>query len=918
MIRFVPGFRFPVCMKTYIRSFLGAVLTLPETRGFRWIAPALALLAVARVTAASANDFVPDELLVSFQPGARGAEQARNALGASRIKAWPEINAEHWHLPPGLGVEQAVRLLANNPNVVFAEPNYVVRATDLPNDARLPEQWSVHNIALNGGVIDADIDAPEAWAIRTDASSIVVGVLDSGIDYNHPDLAANLWTNAGEMGTDSQGRNRATNGVDDDLNGYVDDWRGWNFVSNNNDPFDDNSHGTHAAGILGAVGNNGIGVAGVAWSVKLMPLKHLDANGNGAISAATDAVLYAAKFVDGSGRKIVQITSHSYGSYSKSRTFESALKNCGALVVAGAGNDAVSTLHYPAAYALPNIVAVAATDSADAFASFSNFGSWVQVAAPGVNILSTLPGNAYGLKTGTSMATPHVSGVAALALAQNPGISTAGLKALILGNVDVVPGLAGKVSTSGRVNARKVLGAPELPPDNTPPPSVIDLAASPTSATSVTLNWTVPTDDVASYWYDLRWSRSPITTDAEYDVAGRVNYEPNPGPPGSAESTTVEGLPEQSTLYFALKTTDWAGNVSPLSNQATAQTPEGDWSYVRLDWGYNMGNHVSLGVTDQGMWAVAYDDLNTGVLRCASLLPSMTSFTKEAVMSSSGHPSLVYSSSTGEIGISHRYGTKLYYCLKSSGAWVNTAVDSKDVAAGETSVALDNSGAPSISYLKGGRSPGLYVARRNGTTWSTQQVDSQAKAAIYNQMAMDPTGNPGVAYSHDADGNGSVDTLRFAQFNGSTWTKWTVEAGGSFATVAYSPADSSPALAHWNAANGKLQFVRWNGSAWVAETVSTASTVTGCSLAFDVNGVAYLAFGTDEMLLAKRDPAGGWTILPVDSSTSGSLRNSIKGRPFGIANVVAFKGPRDPGYQVGPTPENSVTVRLAIRRTAYP
>jgi subtilisin family serine protease len=883
----------------------------------------IATLAILTVAAHAADEFVADELLVAFQPGTRGAQAdgILNGLRATRIKAWPEVGAEHWHLPPGLGVPQAIQALSANPNVLYAEPNYTLHATDVPNDPRLPEMWGLHNIAQSGGTADADIDAVEAWSVRTDANSVVVGVSDSGIDYYHPDLAANIWLNSGEMGTDVQGRDKATNGIDDDGNGYPDDWHGWNFVNNTNDPFDDYYHGTHVAGIIGAVGNNDIGVAGVAWSVKLMPLKHLNSSGIGAISTATDAILYAAKFVDPLGRKIVQITSHSYVSASKSKTLENAIKTCGALVVAAAGNNGSNTMLYPAAYAQPNVISVAATDATDALASFSNFGSWVQLAAPGVSILSTTPNNGYAFKDGTSMATPHVSGVAALVLAQNPVFSIADLKAQILNNVDVLPGLSGKVTTSGRLNVRKALGAPELLPDTTAPAFVTDLAAAPASATSVTLTWTAPGDDGnvgTAFFYDIRYSRTPINTDADFSSASRVGGEPAPQAASAAETLTLENLSDNTTWYFALKTVDEFGNSSLLSNLASVTTPLGDWRYLRLDWGQNVGNYVSLGITTQGGWSVAYDDAVAGVLKCAFHPAGVGYYYIETVGSGGVGASLAYSPSEAEVSISHVYGNKLYFANRSAGVWISTQLESKDVYAGDTSLAYDSSGSPCISYCKTGRNLGLWYARRSGSSWTTQQVQKNARA-YHNQMAIDPAGRPIIVFSDDTNGDGSLDALKLARFDGAAWSISLVDTVAStFVTVACDLVTGNPAVACKSGAD-QLRFFRWTGAAWSApEIVDTAAPITGCSLAFAPDGRAFLAYGVTEMRLAIRDPnSGAWTVQVMDGSTMGSLRNSVKGRSLMTPGNVAYQGPADPGYQVGPDPAGSTTVRLAFRQTPY-
>ena len=875
-------------------------------------------------TAAAANaadEFVAGELLVAFRPGTRGAlaDGVRNGVGATRIKAWPQINAEHWHLPPGLGVAQAIQALGANPNVLYAEPNYIVQAVEIPNDPRFAELWGLHNIGLPSGTPDADADVLEAWQLPPGTGPVVVAVIDTGLDYNHPDLVGRMWVNPREI---------PGNGIDDDGNGYIDDTNGWDFVNNDNDPKDDHGHGTHVSGTIAGNGNNGTGVIGIAGlnpNVQLMPLKFLDASGWGTTANAVSCVNYAGSVKDASGNKVVRITSNSWGGGGKSKTLESAIANSSALFVAAAGNDGTNTIFYPAGYPQANIIAVAATDNNDALAGFSNFSpDWVDLAAPGVGILSTTPSNSYASWSGTSMATPHVSGVAALLMSQDPSLSINAVKAQILATVDPLASLTGKTLTGGRLNARRALGAPELPPDSSAPAAVTDLAATVASATSVTLTWTAPGNDGntgRAYVYDLRYSTAPISDDAAFAAAGRASSEPNPQAAGAAETFTIADLPDNRTWYFALKTIDDAGNISPLSNPASAALPLADWHYIRLDWGYQVGNYVSLGVTTQGGWSVAYDDAAAGVLRCAFHPPGTGYYQQQTVGSGGVGASLAYSPNESQISISHVNGTQLYFVTRSTNSgssWTSTQIETRDVYPHETCLAFAGAD-PIISYYKTARrSTGLSVARRSGSAWSTQLVDSGAYA-LYNQLAIDPAGNAAIAYSADANNDGTVDTLKFARWNGAAWSTAVVEAGGFFGTVAINPVTGIPAVAHWNAISGQLRFLQGNDTGWnSAEIVDTATPITGCSLAFGPDGKAYLAYGATAMRLAIRDPTSGlWAVQVMDDSTDGGLRNSLKGRPLGTPTAVAYQGPRDLGFQVGPDPASSKTVRLAFRMTPY-
>ena len=389
------------------------------------------------------SEAVPGAILVRFAPSATPADraEARAAAKAKRARAF--------RIVPGLELlttaeptDVALARLRGRPAVLYAEPDWVVHATDLTNDPELPNLWGLEQAS------DADIDASVAWD-RTAGSGVVVAVIDSGVDLDHPDLAANLWTNPGET---------AGNGVDDDNNGYIDDLHGWDYVDNDAEPDDANGHGTHVAGTIAAVGDNGIGVVGVAHEARIMPIRILDAGGEGSIGAAVAAIEYA--FRNGA-----RMSNNSWGWRGEaSLSLQEAIRaanDADHLVVAAAGNDGADTdeyAHFPSGYDVPNIIAVAATDANDALASFSNVGALsVDVAAPGVEILSTWPGGGYQSIDGTSMATPHVSGVAALVRAAYPTWTVAEVRAQILRTVRRVPALAGYVARGGIINAAAAL-----------------------------------------------------------------------------------------------------------------------------------------------------------------------------------------------------------------------------------------------------------------------------------------------------------------------------------------------------------------------------------------------------------------------------------------------------------------------------
>ncbi len=341
-------------------------------------------------------------------------------------------------------VPRAVSRLAKlKEYILVVEPDHIMTAQATPNDSSFGILWGMHNTGQSGGTVDADIDAPEAWDLSTGSRSVIVAVVDTGIDQTHPDLVANLWTNPGEI---------ASNGIDDDGNGYVDDTRGWDWVNSDNNPNDDNGHGTHCAGTIGGTGNNGAGVSGVCWQVSLLGLKFLNSSGSGFESDGAEAIAYATDLG-------VSLTSNSYTGTTYTQSMKDAIDEAdaaGILFVAAAGNNASNidlSLEYPAAYESPNILSVAATTRTDGLASFSNFGlATVDLAAPGNEIFSTIHNGGYGLKNGTSMAAPHVAGACALIKSYKPTITHMQMRELILSTVHSLPALTGKCSTGGRLN----------------------------------------------------------------------------------------------------------------------------------------------------------------------------------------------------------------------------------------------------------------------------------------------------------------------------------------------------------------------------------------------------------------------------------------------------------------------------------
>ncbi len=427
-------------------------------------------------------DYVPRDLLVRFSPKSDGKQrdiaekkQILSSLGEATIKRNYTIvpGLSLVKLPIGTTVKDSLTVYNNASGILYAEPNYkIYLASTSPNDPCFSKQWDLHNTGQSGGTEDADIDAPEAWDIATDASDIIVAVTDTGIDFGHPDLIGNLWENEVE-------KNGST-GYDDDGNGYIDDYRGWDFANNDNYPMDDFIHGTHVAGIIGAVGDNNTGVTGVCWQVKIMNLKFMNKYGSGVDANAISAIEYAVDM----GAKVL---SNSWGKQHRSQSIKDAIDAadaCSVLFVAAAGNwngnnNDGETKCYPSSFDSKNIIAVLSTNYDDELSDFSNYGpNSVDLGAPGGegrypwgddDILSTTPRNStdfmdywalstyYEYLSGTSMSTPRVAGAAALIWAEKPNLTYLEVKDILLDTVDKLDDLEDLCVTEGRLNLHKAL-----------------------------------------------------------------------------------------------------------------------------------------------------------------------------------------------------------------------------------------------------------------------------------------------------------------------------------------------------------------------------------------------------------------------------------------------------------------------------
>ncbi|MHB0799555.1 S8 family peptidase [Bacillus thuringiensis] len=398
------------------------------------------------------SNYQQNEVLIKFKKidNPENLKQLQKQFSFEVQNTFPLTQIQLVKFHTDINMKELIQKLNKFPNIEYAEPNYIVYPAANSNDSYYNSLWGLKNIGQNiqgsVGSPNIDINVEDAWTKTEGFSNITIGIIDTGIDINHPDLKNNIWKNPDEIPGD---------GIDNDKNGYIDDIYGWDFVNNNNSVYDGtgDSHGTHVAGTIAASKNNTLGVAGVAPQVKVMSLKFLGTNG-GTISNAIKAIEYAKN-------KGVKITNNSWGGGGFSQALYDAIQQSNSLFIAASGNNGTNadqTPMYPAAYSLSNILSVASITNKGSLSSFSNYGKTsVDVAAPGTDILSTLPNNSYGFYSGTSMATPHVSGVAALIQSAYPSYSPTEIKNKIMNNTSPLSTLTNKVLTGGLINAGKAL-----------------------------------------------------------------------------------------------------------------------------------------------------------------------------------------------------------------------------------------------------------------------------------------------------------------------------------------------------------------------------------------------------------------------------------------------------------------------------
>lgn len=515
------------------------------------------------------SGYAADHVVVSFQPGAEGAVRQsvarRYGLELDRRRSSPYfvvLRIPRAALAGGFGPLAAVRALMSEPSVRWAELDPVLEPDFVPNDPRFGEMWGLHNTGQSGGTVDADIDAVEAWALTGSAPDAVVAVCDDGVDLSHPDLSANIWVNTGEI---------AGNGVDDDGNGFIDDRVGWDFSNgdNNPNPASGDSHGTHVAGTIGARVNNAVGVAGVARNVKIMPIRMYGGPAN-FMTALAQGVDYAWR----NGATVISV-SYNIDSYTNALV-EAILRARAADVIysnSAGNNNQLNPPRMAIRNLADNVIFVASSTRTDSRSSFSNYGTRIEIFAPGSDILSTLPGNSYGLNSGTSMATPHVSGVLGVVRAMRPTLTARQTLDLVIGTADQVAGLSSFVPGGRRLNYRNALEQ-----DSTPPGAVTGLMLTRRANTAAEFTMVTTGDDgnVGRADYDVRLSGAPING-SNFGSARRVEA----GVPSEVAGTTVRfavsGLWPGQETYLAVQALDNLGNRGPVASFGPFRTRGGHW-----------------------------------------------------------------------------------------------------------------------------------------------------------------------------------------------------------------------------------------------------------------------------------------------------------------------------------------------------
>lgn len=553
----------------------------------------------------SKSQVVPNVVLVAFKPESSYAQRI-NLVKQYGLEVDPTSNSKYFTrllVPDGmlgrsLTLDDIIVSLSKERMIRYAENDHYLYPDQAATDPSYSQQYSLNNTGQTGGTADADVDAQEGWLNVTGAETpVIIAVCDDGVDTAHPDLAANIWVNPGEI---------AGNGIDDDANGYIDDVRGWDFESNDNNVISTASHGTHVAGIIGMVRNNGIGGAGAAKNVRIMPLRMY-----GTSSAWMSNLANAVDYARLKGAKVISV---SYNIDGYTTTLRDAVGRCAINDViycnsAGNNNQDIDTRRGTLRNLYNHVVFIGSTDHNDQRSSFSNYGTTVDVSAPGSNIYSTLPSNTYGLQSGTSMATPLAAAVLGTIRQLNPSLTASQTIARARATADPIVALSVPMN-GGRINLLKATA----PADTVPPSPVLAFNRDRRSATSMRLNWVASGDDGtagSAASYELRRSSSPITS-GNFASATLVGNITGGLPSGAGMTTSVLGLVPGTTHYFAIRALDDFALASPITTLGPLTTAAPRWKddlEGAQGWSSSTWTLITGTAPDSKMWT----DSATGV-----------------------------------------------------------------------------------------------------------------------------------------------------------------------------------------------------------------------------------------------------------------------------------------------------------------
>ena len=818
------------------------------------------------------HPFVEDSILIKFRdvPSRAALEnilrrvdgKVQDANGDGRDDLFAHIAGGRLAKVDLVGPMRAMQALAelgNHPALEYAQPNYLHFLDLTPNDPSFGDLWGLHNTGQSGGTAGADISATSAWDVTTGSSDVIVGVIDTGVDYNHPDLAANIWTNPNEI---------AGNGLDDDGNGYVDDIHGINAITNSGNPMDDHDHGTHVSGTIGAVGNNGVGVAGVNWSVSIIGMKFLSSGGSGTTADAIKCIDYAVALKQ-SGVNI-RVLSNSWGGGGFEQALLDAINAANAvdiLFVAAAGNDSLnndSSPHYPSSYDAPNVLAVASTDRNDALSSFSNYGATsVDMGAPGSSILSTVVGGGYASFSGTSMATPHVSGAATLLLSYNDLLTVADLKSTLMNSGDAIPALSGKTVSGRRLNVDAALAQTD------PPAPTFRLDVSPSSQTlnqGQSTSFNLSTTSVLGFSGDVALSLSSSPA-----LNATTTFSPNPVAVGAGSVLIIDTTTATATGTYSLTITGVSGSITRTKTVSLVVRPEGtiDVTYsnntpVSIPDNVPAGVTSTLNVTDVTVISSTSVTVNITHTYIGDLIVKLTS--------PIGTQAVLHNRAGGSAdNLNQTYTVSAFNSENTYGAWVLSVSDNAGIDVGT----LDN-WSLTFTGVPGGEPGNIpptadFTSSTSGLVATFTDTSSDPDGTIASWSWNFGDGNTSTAqhpvHTYAADGTYSVSLTVTDDRGGQKTVTRSVTVVAPYFPLAATPA--SQTVSQGQNASYTVTVAGFEGFASNVDLSLSASPALNATSDFTPNPVA--AGGSSTLTVATSTSTATGTYTLTITGTSGAL-----------------------------------------------